>query len=350
MTLKEIILSDMDNNLTDLEKARYIYLKLGEKVSFSTKFQNTSEEMFAKMYHPDIDINKYNFNQVNCVMWASIYSQLLNSVGIDNKIVGEGHKYVSFEANDEVWVADATIGKYTDLSRIKNNDLTSYFGISRFPNNKKLMSSIDYDKSAPIIEKIDKKLEYKNNKTDELNKLRDFLDSIRTNQFDITKIIENPNESDIVTLKLEYLFERLGTLSDGYYEAKDFVKHLEYYILNDDEKEKVHATELKRTNKNKEVDIIQCIYVQDNENNYNYYLLAPNKKIRKVNEEEIIGLSIFGFGLEEDEKIKGIDYPKNFTPGKVSSKKSMFLSRISKYKDVINDISDYNVIQGHTIK
>ena len=31
-----------------------------------------------------------------------------------------------------------------------------------------------------------------------------------------------------MTLKLEYLFERLGTLSDGYYEAKDFVKYLTY--------------------------------------------------------------------------------------------------------------------------
>ena len=49
MNIRELILKDMPNNLNDLEKARYVYLKLGDIVDFSTKYNNTSLDEMGLM-------------------------------------------------------------------------------------------------------------------------------------------------------------------------------------------------------------------------------------------------------------------------------------------------------------
>ena len=50
-----------------------------------------------------------------------------------------------------------------------------------------------------------------------------------------------------------------------------------------------------------------------NKDYIHYYLLAPSLPIRKSSKEEIIMLSILGYGIEEDKKIPEIDFPKKFT-------------------------------------
>ena len=50
MKLKDVILNDMPDNIDEIEKARYIYLKLALYVNFSTKYQNTSLDEMSKMY------------------------------------------------------------------------------------------------------------------------------------------------------------------------------------------------------------------------------------------------------------------------------------------------------------
>ena len=107
-------------------------------------------------------------------------------------------------------------------------------------------------------------------------------------------------------------------MTNGFYESKDFVRMLTKLMLTPEEIQRVKGVELKRTNSNKEVDIVQCIYAQGNDK-IHYYLLSPNLPIRKSNEYEIIMLSVLGYGLDEDKKIPGIDFPKKFIPGKIST-------------------------------
>lgn len=308
MNFIDEIINEMPKNLNDLEKARYLYLKISLILNFSTKFNNTTEKEYGKMMYIDKpNIDEIEKNQIICRWWAAIYSEALNKVGIKNEIMNMGHQFVAFNYNGKIWQADATYGgdernKYTDLSRVKYGDETERFGVSFSQNISKPNISINhYDPDMALLEIIDKKFDFyqiRKNKYKEIN----------------TKLNNLSNSTLSVKEKLEYIFDSVGTLENGYYESKDFIKNLEDNYLNNEELNCISATELKRTNMDGEVDIIQCIYVKDNEQ-YSYYLLTPNYPIIKVNSKDLIKLSILGYGIG-DKKIPNVNYPKKFKVGK----------------------------------
>lgn len=342
MKLKDKILINMPDNLTDLEKARYLYIELGKNVSFSTKFQNTDEFTFAQMMTNKVDINRFNDNQINCVMWAELYSQLLTKFNINNEIIDYGHKYVEFYIEGKRWCADATYESYNDLARIHNDDETLNFGPAIYSGERHSNDVLLDKQTVDLINTIDAKIGYNNSEKDNFNEVKKFIISVRNGTFDINKEIDCSNQTEeLFILKLEYLFCKLGTLKVGYYEAKNFVRDLEYYLFTKEEMNKIKARELKRTNLDKNVDIVQCIYVYGEKEIY-YYLLAPNLSIRRVSKEEVIKLSVLGYGLD-GECIPGIDYPKKFVVGEVSANKKYKLYKNYK-KD--NFLQTYNIGQS----
>ncbi len=338
MNFLDKIINEMPENLNNLEKARYLYLRIGLIFNFSTKLNNTTENIQSNtMYLQKPNIDEIENNQLICRWWASIYSEALNKVGIENTIINMGHQFVAFFYNGKLWQADATYGgdqrnKYTDLSRIKYGDDTERFGVALIQNLSKPYTAINYnDPDMEQLEQIDKKFEFY---------------QIRKNNFkDINnKLSILPNSTVSIKEKLEYIFKTIGTLENGYYESKDFIKNLEDNYLKEEEIKCIHAAELKRTNNNYEVDIVQCIYIKEN-GEYTYYLLAPTLPIQKVNKEDIIKLAILGFGLE-DNKLPGINYPKKFTLGKRST--SLFKPLL--IKKIPPTILDYDKEQIGKIK
>lgn len=302
MNIVEEVIKDMPKDLNILEKARYIYLKLGIKLNFSTKFNNTTDEMYFKMYRDNTDIKNLSTNQVICRLWAKIYSSALTKAGVKNQLVDLGHEFVIFEYNNKIWNADATIGNYTDLSRIRYGDNTEKFGISisqDLENPKPYIYNDDSTKK--LIEEIDKKFNFYQLRIEEYKKISEKLSSLKESNFSTKE-------------KLDFIFNTLGILNDGYYESKDFVKQIENKFLNENDLINIGAVELKRTNKDYEVDILQCIYVK-NDDSYSYYILSPNLKVQEIDKYELIKLAILGYGIG-DKQIPGVDYPKKFVKGK----------------------------------
>lgn len=330
MSIKDKILLNMPSNLNDLEKARYLYIELGKLVSFSTKFQNTTDTKFLDMMIKSVSIDKFNKNQVNCSMWAQLYSQLLNEVNIKNQIIDFGHKYIEFDINNTRWVADATYETYSDLARIQNDDQTLCFGPAIFKNENHSNQIILDKNTLDLLNNIDLKLGYNTDKKENIIELKQFLNQIKNGDFDIKTISNNNEIDDELVLKMEFLFTKLGVLNLGFYESKDYVREIETYLLTEDEKDRVKGIELKRTNSNYEVDIVQCIYIYGEKQIY-YYLLAPNLPIKRVTKENIIELSLLGYGIE-NKVIPGIDFPKKFVLGKISNKKiyKLYRNNISK--------------------
>ena len=320
------ICNKIPNGLNELEIARFLYLETCKLFTFSTKFQNTDEDSFFKMYVAKVDASNLKTTEINCRMWSQVYSQLLNYFNIKNEIIDNGHQHVKIFIDKEEWLADATYGVYNDFARVKNNDMTCGFGYVSFQGSNKNIISTN-QKYIDLLENIDKKLGYNNDKMEELRKFKDLLESIKNGTFDINKLSEEPI-TDKLTFKLEYLFSRLGKLTSGYYEAKDFVYKLEEYLLDRDEFSCVKAVELKRTNKDKSVDILQCIYIIGED--VKYYLLAPNLPIIRIHKEQLMNLAFRGYGIEEDKKIEGINYPKNFKAGEISK-----INKIKLYRDKI---------------
>lgn len=318
MNILELI-QTMPQNLTELEKARYLYIELCKTVTFSTTYQNTDLKTMSYLHNKKVDANNLESREINCRMWTQLYSQLLNSVGIKNEVIDQSHQYVEFHINDEIWVADATYGTYTDLARTKNDDQTVGFGLSMYQRIGRHSPSPLYSEEAQqLIDKMDQKLGYNTDAKENLQEFKEYLTKIQNGNIPVPKMQdqqEKINSSELF-LKLEYLFTTIGKLNQGYYEQKDFVRHLEKLILNDEEMKQVGAVELKRTNKDKTVDIVQCIYAKDG-GEINYYLLSPNRMIQKCEKEQIIKLAILGYGIE-NKQIPGIIYPKKFIEGKSS--------------------------------
>ena len=74
MNLIEFIINKMPANLTDLEKARFIYVELGRLVFFDTSLMsNTNEEAYKKKFDRKIDITNLDDTFVNCQNWSHIY-------------------------------------------------------------------------------------------------------------------------------------------------------------------------------------------------------------------------------------------------------------------------------------
>ncbi|MBP3840765.1 MAG: hypothetical protein IK997_01415 [Bacilli bacterium] len=303
MNFEDLILKDMPDGLNNLEKARYIYLKLAMYLNFNTAYQNTSDFNRAKLYSNGINASTldFNSNQVICKEWAALYSELLTDVGVPNIIVSSGHSSVNFIYDGKIWGADATNGTYTDLSRIKYGDKTFNFGISLSQDTNKLSTFIIHDeKTDQLLDEIDKKFSFYKEREIELKLLKEKLKHIN-------------DSNNTLSDKLEIFFESLGKLKEGYYESKDFVRDLEYNYFSKEEMEKIHGVELKRTNKDLSVDIVQCIYLHDNDK-YSYFILAPNKNIRKVNPEEIASLSVLGYRID-NKTIPLVLFPKKFKAG-----------------------------------
>lgn len=331
------ILDELPDNLSDLEKARFLYLKTCELFTFSTQFQNTDAFSFSKLYNKKVDIANLKTTEVNCRMWAQIYSQLLDRVNIKNKIIDYGHQYVMFYIDNKEWVADATYGNYTDFSRVKNNDRTIGFGYNLYQGKENKHIIID-QKYISLLDDIDKKLGYNNYQMLELIEFRNMLTNIKDNLYDISKLSNEPIV-DKLSFKLEYLFSRLGKLNCGFYEAKDFVFNLEQYMLTEEEFKQVKAVELKRTNKDKSVDILQCIYTSGDKPNY--YLLSPNLPIIKISEEHLLNLATRGYGLDEGKSINGVNYPRNFYAGEISK-----VNKFKLYKDKL--LGNYLILNDYT--
>ena len=163
--LENIIKQKINNqNYTQLEIARIIYIELGKILSFNTDFLNN---LSKSEYNDIVKPSNFNKNQVICRIWSQLYCSLLKSYGIQAKICAFGHAFVEFYINDEAWIADATYGSYTDLSRIKHGDYTTHFGKGYLKQNNQ-NPIIDESVTNPIIEKIDKKIGY----IDEIEKLK----------------------------------------------------------------------------------------------------------------------------------------------------------------------------------
>lgn len=314
MNLEEMILSNINPSWTPLEKARFIYIELGKLVTFSTKFQNSSDKGFTELYYAKVSINKLESLEVNCRMWSQLYSQLLYKANIPNKIIDNGHCWVNFYIGEETYIADATYDPYTDLARIKNNDSTAHFGLPIYSKQKNnvVFNSEEWKNN---LDNIDVKIGYNMDKKQELLDLKKHLYQISCGDIDISELAHS-EVNDPILFKLEYLFSILGNLNDGYYESKDFVYELEMMLLTAEERSKLGAVELKKTNQDKTVSILQCIYTKHKEEPV-YYLLAPNLPVQKFTANEIASLSEKGYGIES-KTIPGIIYTKKFIPGKSS--------------------------------
>lgn len=297
--IEEIIDKIPDNINTDLEKAFYIYIKTCEMFSFDERLDNVPFWFNISILYQNVDIRNINNMNIVCTAWAKIYKDLLKEIGIDAKIINTcRHRGVSFNIDESIIYADATIDKYMDLSRVKHKEKVNRFYTiddihhSEIPCKKK---NKEFDEK---LDQIYTKLNYLEDNTELIDSLKE-------------KIKVFPSLSK----KIDYIICKIdlttySVMEDAYYFREILKKCLDEDYYN------VKNTFLKRVNDDGTVSMLYLLLVNDN-STCKYYMFDRLKNIRRYNEDALIECanSEYGMDLASIYMLKqnfGFEYPYVF--------------------------------------
>ncbi len=276
MNIKKIILNEIKNKKwTDLEIARYIYIRLGELLVFDPLYLVGGNSEKNKLFYKKIEIENLESNEIVCSTWAKIYHELLNEVGINSEIIEMKHCYVKVEIDGYKFRADATQGdgSYPDMTRIKYGDETMFFGVEN-------------------LEEIDKKIGYK--KGLYLNEVflmlkRELEDeTLLEKNFGITKDTPLDQRAKIKFEFIISLLNRSATIDKGYVDGINYLYELMEYVLTDEEYLCIKENVYYHINGN-EIKNLIVFSIEENETDYYCYTNHENNiySIEKIGKEKV---------------------------------------------------------------
>lgn len=265
-----LILFNIPENVSILEKVRWIYIKLGELFSYDYTVVSKSKEALKELTFEDNYISPYQ----TCIQISQIMNIILNSLGPEckSKIVdtqdsvrginNSTHKANSVEfSNGEKYLLDLTL----DLYLIQSGCQTKHFGFTT-PNGEydilPLLECERIDKSFGII----KYGEYTDKKINDMKS--------RLNSIDYSSMTED----EILNYKLSML-NTLVPKFRGSHEGKMYLNKLFIEVLKSRFKE-YHLT-LQRES----IDELATIYKFIDTDSW--YLYTPNLGLFRTSKENI---------------------------------------------------------------
>lgn len=306
--LKENILSKIDDNYNDIQKARKIYIELNKNTNYNVDYYLSDDTTKEKILDKVTTFNNLTDSNVICKGWSELYADALISSGIDPNRVNvvkaqKGtHWWVEIDMDDYIVRADATeafLGM-TDLANCKFGDPTVGFllldknsaGVRI--NNKILAddpSIIEYSKG--YFKEVDKSIEYINDAgyfSEQVKKLQSSFSEFDSPYYDVI------NQNDIITEKIKgFTSMEVPTNMNGY-DAFAYYRKFSNTLFGQDN---VYAKpKLKKVNIDGKTYSAVEIFITDGDNN-KYFMTF----------DEINGKKIY----TADEYIKGpINNYENF--------------------------------------
>lgn len=317
------IIKNIPENLSETEKAYYIYLELGKILSEDPQFVFTDRKGKEEHYNDSIDENYYGI----CKSISELYVSILNSepIGIEAELVKKypdspiTHIDTILNLNGKKYIANLI----SDLSRIKTSRRVNSFGfdLSRTDpdpiRNQENMAYLErleqyYGKIESIpradIEKLDKKLNYstflKDIKSEERGVYTDDVIKLLSKEMNDTELFKkyvlkekDVSDDEILKYKLDYIFENVDKFTDYKSSNINYLENIRYYlyiarkVLSPEEGKRIQA--YVATRGDDVSNIISIIKVRSKEdkakkeNLYYLYSSKDNKYINKSNEEII---------------------------------------------------------------
>lgn len=250
------IINNMPQNLSQIEKAYYIYLELGKIVSESPQFVFTDREGKEKHYNDPIDNEYYGI----CKSISELYISILKDkrIGISADLVKKypentiTHVDTILQINGKNYI----VNLISDLSRIKTSRRVNSFcfDLSRVENNpiireenesyleklehyhgkidsltrkdiEQLDKKIGYSFFVPQFSKDDKRGIYTEDTIELLRKDINNQESFRE------YVLHNRDvpEEELLKYKLDYIFENINKLTD-YNSNMNYLENIRYYL------------------------------------------------------------------------------------------------------------------------
>ena len=334
------ILKEMPKDLTDIEKVRYIYLKLGEKFAYLREYLYLPERIAVDVYEDPLNVemiesgNYQNKIKTTCVQMANVFVEAINK--IPKEMCNETilAKTVGYRKEEERHVAElVNIGDksyffdfYRDIYKIQKGLKTNHFAPSNetLDEIKSKYETIASDLegincvtiSEKEIEDMDRKLNYSFKgiyMDDVFSRLREEMQK-EENWKEYIPEYENIKDEEtrkdiIAKWKIDYMFKYLknNPLEENKMEILElgkFYKKMYHSVLTEEEQNRFklesHSIYTKRENIRKEESVLYEIkspketiyYIYNNEEKGVEKI--SKKELRKRNEENKLDFCIFG--------------------------------------------------------
>lgn len=150
MNILDVLNSELKNkNYTIMEKARYLYLRVGELFSYDTRYHFLKEDDPLKEEIKNLKINLEDVTTRDIVCFTverEVYSKLLKELlQINAKVYGRGHVYTSFIPSlESKRLIKSDLTASSDNARIKMNlNTINYTALTGDYNFKEELKIID---------------------------------------------------------------------------------------------------------------------------------------------------------------------------------------------------------------
>ena len=320
--LEQLILKDMPDELTELEKAIFVYIKMCRVLAYDEEFYACNQQGKVKEKHQNIfyvsKITPEN-NKIVCYEFDYIYKYLLAKLGIiyQSKYSGDikhanygtAHPYLVFRTGKFLIQADAiNVIFKSDLSKAKLNQELTGLSCLNFNNlnKKEFLESLEKVYKLIVEQEHNKREENSNNPT-----LAELLVEYSNSTNNLNHIDLNDKVSilftKVISLNLEtidslsYILELYKILFSSYETRNNVCLSIVRENIYENNESKATATCVIAINK----------YAFTNNPDYNvYYYFNVKTGLKIVTKEEIQNMfnnSTFEYVREDDPKIPGID-------------------------------------------
>lgn len=214
MDLYSILDKELKNmHLNELEKIRYIYIRICELFTYDLRYKYISNFTNVNVLNENNDIHNIKDNRIICTSVSEYIANCLKElVGIDTKVEGYGHKYVSTDK----YILDCT---HDDILSLKYKFEPSGFV---FKENNLYYKSIlfEIDKTIGYIKNL-----YINNFIRQFKIYRNYplIDRMNKLNYLFNYLSNNSYESDSfhLFLRLRFIFD-LSELNDTNFSSTNY--------------------------------------------------------------------------------------------------------------------------------
>ena len=291
--IAERILKKIPEGLSDLEKARFVYLELGKMVSFNEEYWFGNSKIKNKIYKSQTkieDLKDIKNNKIICVSLSNLYNYMMGRIGIKavqaHDVNDSRHVYSEFEIDGKRYKADLQ----KDLHFIQTKRRTWEF-------REIDVLVADSEVNTEEIEKIDAKIGYS------YQGEKNFRRLIANIENEIKKVDELDKKMNIILNKISE-YEDISKM--GYSEKIWYYYYIIKRMLTLQEKKRECENQL-YTEDNDKRKYTCCISVLKRDGEfYRMIYSEKNGKFIPVEDEILIELIEDGLKTCRNEKIPGL--------------------------------------------
>ena len=313
-----------EGSLSELEKARFLYLELGKLLSFDINYISVHDRKSEDIYWKPVDFDNIESNKFICRQIADMYSELLKRAGIDSEsewdireyevkewMTNEDwtfrHKFTVVKLKDgRSFIADLVY----DLPFIQKGMETLFFGtrehkcmpeVQKINQDEVKEADKKFGFSYPADLTGDKFVYYDNfiqmvkEDMDNEEHLKDYVSA----QFSEEEA-NNIKTNSLIKYKFDIMCKFFNVSSFGFREGRMVLERILRDFFTEEEKESITMHDLFTEHEKVdgfmgghyvgETDMIKCfVWKKDNEE-FEYYIYEKGKNLRKVSKDEFLEL------------------------------------------------------------